>query len=150
VLGPWLEARRAAGAGPEDLVFSCPSRDGGWYRKEFIEHCWEVVAPKHKVELTWYEATRHTFTSRALAAGASLDQVSAALGHSSPVVTKRYYDHFIRRSFSPELRQGLGITVGRSPDGAAIPLRQRKKASADRSAEQQNTKTARREPREST
>ena len=39
----------------------------------------------------------------------SLDEVSAALGHSSPVVTRRYYDHFVRKSFSPEIRRGLGI-----------------------------------------
>jgi integrase len=83
VLGPWLEARRAAGAGPEDLVFPCASRNGSWYRKEFIEHCWETTAPKLEVKLTWYQATRHSFSSRCLKVGASLDEVSAALGHSS-------------------------------------------------------------------
>jgi integrase len=52
-------------------------------------------------------ATRHTFVTRSLEAGASLDDVSAAVGHSSPVVTKPYYDHFVRRSFSAQLRTGL-------------------------------------------
>ena len=44
-----------------------------------------------------------------LSGGASLDQVSAAVGHSSLVVTKRFYDHYVRRSFSPKLRAGLGL-----------------------------------------
>jgi len=88
VLGPWLDARRVAGAGPEDLVFPCSTRASGLYGRRYLERCWEAAAPKHGVRLTWYQATRHTFTSRALQAGATLDEVSAALGHSSPVVTK--------------------------------------------------------------
>ncbi len=109
VLGPWLALRKANSAGPEDLVFPCARRKGSWYRKEFIESRWEKVAPEHGVKITWYQATRHTFTSRALEAGATLDEVSAALGHSSPVVTRRYYDHFIRKSFSSEIRRGLSV-----------------------------------------
>jgi hypothetical protein len=54
--------------------------------------------------MTWYQATRHSFVSRHLSRGASLDEVSAAVGHSSPVVTKRFYDHYVRRTFSPKLR----------------------------------------------
>jgi integrase len=141
-LGPWLDQRKAQGAGPEDLVFPSPRRKGQCYRKEYIEACWEAAAPAHvgsrdvevkkrngKVEtkphptMTWYEATRHSFVSRHLAAGASLDEVSAAVGHSSPVVTKRFYDHFIRRSFSPRLRAGLGL--GQAVDGKVVPIRQR-------------------------
>ena len=57
--------------------------------------------------LTFYGASRHTFTTKALKAGASLDEVSAALGHADPTTTKRYYDHLIRRNFAPILRQGL-------------------------------------------
>lgn len=133
VLGPVLARRRAQGAGPEDLVFPCPNRDGSWYRKEFIEACWEAATKKLEVDLTWYEATRHSFTSRNLEAGASLDEVSAALGHSSPVVTKRYYDHFIRKSFSSGLRAGLGLRgdEGARADVIAIdkPRTRRKRAS---------------------
>ena len=58
---------------------------------------------------SWYQATRHSFVSRLLQAGATLDEVSSAVGHSSPVVTRRYYDHFIRKSYSPQLRSGLGF-----------------------------------------
>ena len=70
--------------------------------------------------MTWYEATRHSFTSRLLSRGASLDEVSAALGHSSPVVTRRYYDHYIRRTFSAGMRAGLGL--GAQQDGAVLPF----------------------------
>lgn len=142
VLGPWLKRRRAQGAGPEALVFECASRDGSWYRKEFVEACWEKVAPqfvgtkvrrggdgteKTHVALTWYEATRHSFTTRLLEAGASLDEVSAALGHSSPVVTRRYYDHFIRRSFSGLIRGGLGLGAT-GGDGVIIDIRDARQA----------------------
>jgi integrase len=45
--------------------------------------------------------------TRSLEAGASLDEVSEAVGHSSPVVTKRFYDHHVRRSFSDILTARL-------------------------------------------
>jgi integrase len=63
------------------------------------------------VKLTWYQATRHSFVSRSLKAGVPLDEVSVAVGHSTPVVTKRHYAHFVRKTFNPVLRQG--ITAGR-------------------------------------
>ena len=77
--------------------------------------------------MTWYEATRHSFVSRNLAEGASLDEVSAAVGHSSPPVTRRYYDHFVRKSFSDGLRSGLGMKAAKSP---VTPLRKRAKKSS--------------------
>lgn len=109
LLGPWLAQRRAKGAGPEAFLFPCAKRGGSYYRKEYVEGCWERVAEKLGLSMTWYQATRHSFVTRSLAAGATLDEVSSAVGHSSPVVTRRYYDHHVRRSFSPTLRQGLGL-----------------------------------------
>ena len=142
-LGPWLDARKAAGAGPEDRVFPCKSRKGLCYRKEYIEACWEDAAPTHvggrevllkqkgdkvenevKPKMTWYQATRHSFVSRHLSGGASLDEVSAAVGHSSPVVTKRFYDHYVRRSFSPKLRAGLGLTA-KQQGGRVVQMKRR-------------------------
>jgi integrase len=127
-LGPWLAQREAQGAGPEDRVFPCARRKGLCYRKEYIEACWEGAAPKHvgardngKPTTTWYQATRHSFVSRHLSAGASLDEVSAAVGHSSPVVTKRFYDHYVRRTFSPRLRAGLGL--GQKQEGRVVKMR---------------------------
>jgi integrase len=56
------------------------------------------------IAMIWYQATRHSFVSRNLKAGASLDEVSAAVGHSSPIVTRRFYDYYVRRSYSDQLR----------------------------------------------
>jgi integrase len=58
------------------------------------------------VKLSWHEATRHSFVSRTLAAGVPLDEVSAAVGHSSPVVTMRFYARYVRKSFSAAIRGG--------------------------------------------
>jgi integrase len=144
-LGNWLAQREAQGAGPEDRVFPCKRRKGLCYRKEYIEQCWEDAAPKHvgarevllkkkgdkieneeKPKMTWYQATRHSFVSRHLSSGASLDEVSAAVGHSSPVVTKRFSDHYVRRSFSPKLRAGLGL--GAEKTGKIVQMRKKRAA----------------------
>ncbi len=109
ILKAHLEQRAANGAKPEDYVFPCAGRDGSFYRKEFLETRWTVAAKACNVDLTWYQATRHSFVSRSLTHGASLDEVSRAVGHSSPIVTGRYYDHFVRRSFSSTLRAGLPV-----------------------------------------
>lgn len=102
-------------------MFPCVSRGGSHYRKEYIEGCWERVAEKLGLSLMWYQATRHSFVTRNLAAGVTLDEVSSTVGHSSPVVTRRYYDHHVRRSFSPTLRSGLGL--GSSSEAQVIPQR---------------------------
>jgi hypothetical protein len=73
-------------------------------------------------DLTWYAATRHSFVSRNLSRGASLDQVADAVGHSTPAVTKRHYAHYIRKDFSPHLREGLGLTGGAGEGAKVIPL----------------------------
>ena len=117
VLRPWLERRRSENAEAEALVF-LPVEIGDrprhlrWrgIRKEFVQSCWEQARAACGVGMTFYEATRHSFISRNLEAGASLDEVSAAVGHSSPVVTKRHYDRFVRRSFGGIIR---GVNLSR-------------------------------------
>jgi integrase len=120
VLDRWLEKRRAEGAEAEDFVFNSSSSPAGHFSKMFISRCWWEMRKKLGVELTWYEATRHSYVSRSLSAGASLDEVSASVGYSAPAVTRRYYDHFIRREFSPALRKGLGIATENK--GEIVPL----------------------------
>lgn len=77
------------------------------FTKEYLGEMWRRYrkAAMGDKKLTLYQATRHSFVSSKLAAGVPLDEVSAAVGHSSPVVTKRYYDHFIRRDFSQAIRK---------------------------------------------
>lgn len=93
-----LARRKLQGAVGDDLLFPFTAakpqnrrRTSPWtgYRKEFVEACWETAAQKVGVDLTWYQATRHTFVSRNLKAGVPLDEVSAAVGHSSPMVAAR-------------------------------------------------------------
>lgn len=108
VMDPWLERRRSEGAGPEDLVFLNPT--GVMFNKKNFERGWKPVREALGLKETWYQATRHSFASRSMANGASLDEVSDALGHSSPVVTRRYYDHFVRRKYSDKVRAGLSRT----------------------------------------
>lgn len=56
LLAPWLEQRRAAGAGPEDLVFVKP--DGRLIRKDWIAYRWRRAARAVGVSMTWDDATR--------------------------------------------------------------------------------------------
>jgi integrase len=106
ILGPWIARRRAAA--PDDgeaLLF--PGADGFVLRKEHVEYRWEKAADALGLSLTWYEATRHSFASRNLSRGVALDEVAAALGHSTPAVTARHYAHFVRKQFSPLMTTAL-------------------------------------------
>ena len=53
--------------------------------------------------------------TRNLSRGASLDEVSAAVGHSSDGHAAGYYDHFVRRSFFPTLRSALALPKADGP-----------------------------------
>ncbi len=121
VLGPWIERRRAEGASGEAFVFM--REFGRHFRKEHVEYRWELVAEALGLNLTWYQATRHSFASRNLSRGVALDEVAAALGHSTPAVTARHYAHFVRKQFSPLMTAGLGLGGGEPapviPIGAA-------------------------------
>jgi integrase len=105
VLGAWLARRQNEGAGAEDYVFPRPG--GGHWRKEDVFYRWRVARAAVGLSLSYYQGTRHSFASRLLAAGVPIDAVSAALGHSSVIVTKRHYDHVLRRTFAATMRQGL-------------------------------------------
>jgi integrase len=128
-LGVWLKRRKLQGAQPEDLVFVAPPspknpRKSAWkgYRKENLEDIWDAARGKVNTEalaegvteppvaatLTWYQATRHSFVSRNLKAGAGLDEVSSAIGHASTTTTRQHYDHYVRKTFSPTLTRRLG------------------------------------------
>lgn len=111
-LSSWLDKRKNDGAESEGYVFPSPKNSDKPARYEWTRPYWNKVRKELGLDTTWYQATRHSFVSRLLQAGATLDEVSAAVGHSSPVVTKRYYDHFIRKTFSPLLRGGLGLGKG--------------------------------------
>jgi len=112
VLGPHLERRRAVGAGAEDLVFV--DQDGEHIDRHAIAFRWRVVAKELGLPpgLNFYRGTRHSFVSRASAAGASIDEVASAVGHSSTATTLRHYMHFTRKRWSAALHAGLGLDAG--------------------------------------
>lgn len=116
VIGTHLKVRKLQGAKADDLVFEAPVREKGrkrvqdfkGYLREYMDSQWLGAAKACGVNLTFYQATRHSFCSRNLRDGANLDEVSAAVGHSSPSVTRKHYDHFVRKTFSSTLTRGLG------------------------------------------
>ena len=59
--------------------------------REYVEGVWAKAVGDLALGLSWYEATRDSFVSRNLAAGVPLEEVSSAVGHSSPV------DHAVPR-----------------------------------------------------
>jgi integrase len=117
MLGPLLKKRRREGAGPEDVVFKYMPTTGrsrkvdAWegMTLDAMNERWSVVRTKvpEVAAMRWTDATRHSYISRCLAAGASMDEVSESVGHSSVLITRASYDHFARESFSPELRAAL-------------------------------------------
>ncbi len=116
VLGPWIARRRADGAGPEDFLFP---RDGRHYRKEHVTFAWQRARRALGLTLSWYEGTRHSFASRNLSRGVGLDEVAAAMGHSTPAITARHYAHFVRKTFAPlmtaPLESGLRLVPPKEP-----------------------------------
>lgn len=122
-LGKLLEARRGVD-GPEGLVFVYAKPHGkragiwkgwkGWHPKVVSTEFARVAGELGLVDLDWYRSSRHSFATKALQGGASLDEVSAALGHSNPAITKKYYSHFVRQAWSPSLTVGLTSLDGTS------------------------------------
>jgi integrase len=119
VLGPWLARRREEGAADDDIVFpyvggSDRPRRGGWngYRKEYMQQLWEQARGVVGIELTLYQAGRHSFVTRHFSAGVPLDEVSAAVGHAQVTTTRRFYDHYVRRLFSLAIRGGAPAAGG--------------------------------------
>lgn len=115
VMGSYILERRANG-NPNDPLFifersTGPMRKSKWIgmRVEYLTRAWNKFVRPLGYELTWYQATRHSFVSRSLDRGASLDEVSAAVGHSSIDITRNSYSHFIRKSFGDITRSPLNM-----------------------------------------
>jgi integrase len=118
VLGPWLERRRIDGAQVEDLAF--PGKDGRVLRKENVAYPWNRVADQLGINLTWYDCTRRSFVSRNAALGVPLDEISAAVGHASSATTSRFYNCYVRTSYSALMRGGLGLGTAAAGNMVAL------------------------------
>jgi integrase len=120
VLGPHLERRKLASAGAEAFLFV--GEDGEPFDRHQVAYRWRAVRTALGLPptLNFYRATRHSACSRNLASGAGVDEVAAALGHSSPAITLKHYNHHVRKRFSPILTAGLGLDGGTSGKVLAI------------------------------
>jgi integrase len=118
LLASWLARREAEKAESEQYVF--PAVGGGLVSKMQRSRAWRALPAELRGAMTWYEASRHSFASRNLEAGVPLEEVSGALGHSTPAVTLRHYSRFVRKDYSDAIRRPLKLVPA---DGAkVIPL----------------------------
>jgi integrase len=76
-------------------------------------------------ELTWYQATRHTFASHWVMQGGSLEKLAHILGHSSTEVTKRYA-HLRPDAFGDEDRARISLKIGQQM-ASTMDMSQRRK-----------------------
>jgi hypothetical protein len=90
---------------------------------EWNEACAELAETEQiEIACTFYQATRHTMVSRNLKAGGAARRSVSRDRAPSPVVTRRFYDHFVRKTFSAGLRAGLGPKVEKQTGGELVPL----------------------------
>ena len=115
--------RRAAGAKEEDRLFDGLPAKPAAIRRAW-SRAWKAAAARVGVSgLGWYESTRHSFASKALASKARYEEVSKALGHASVTTTSRYYDRHVEREFSTLPTTDVGAPL---PDNKVLPLRSAK------------------------
>lgn len=78
---------------------------GGWegYCDDYLNEQWKPIAAKHGIRMRLYDATRHTFVTTKIREGVSIEEIAAALGHSTTYMTKQY-DHWIKKFYSDAIR----------------------------------------------
>jgi integrase len=113
-LGRWLEGKPTSG-----LMFrpKHPKRGGrAGSPSQFVrpstlnKHLRKALVACKFRDLTWYEATRHTFASLWVLSGGSIEKLAKLMGHSSTRVTERY------AHLRPDLfREGDYDTFGADP-----------------------------------
>ena len=113
--------RRVARVGPAQ-VFPATS-GGGFARADGTKYIRQTTLglvirrglKKEKLEknVSWGQATRHSFASRALNRGVSVDRVAQWLGHSTAEITRRYA-HLLNKARRDEL-EAIEIPLLRVP-----------------------------------
>lgn len=90
----------------EELVCPPAGRGRSFRGARFLsEHCMAALLREGLRELrlpdmTWYQATRHTFASQWVAAGGDIRKLSEMMGHGSVQVTERHYIHLAPGRFT--------------------------------------------------
>ena len=68
-----------------------PGRPAAFMRQHTLSrHVAEALKDCKLPALTWYQATRHSFASQWVLAGASMEKLAMILGHGTTAVTERY------------------------------------------------------------
>jgi integrase len=86
-----------------------PGRAPKYIRRMTLHKRLEEALKKLSVpELTWYQATRHTFASQWAISGGKLRELQRLLGHASITTTERYA-HLAPDFFNPDDYKRLGV-----------------------------------------
>jgi integrase len=122
-LAPLLLAYRAR-CGGHGLV--CPSissrQTTPFLNRHVIADALEEVLERLQLdEMTWYQATRHTFASQWVLAGGSLEKLCEMMGHSSVTITERYA-HLRPDSFNDVDRGRVQVNLVAPANDVAAPL----------------------------
>jgi integrase len=127
-LAPILTAWRLA-TGGEGLLFrpDRPTRGGQpgfppqYLRPQTLHrHLANAIKVCGLPEMTWYQATRHTFASQWVLGGGSIEVLRTIMGHSSVTTTERY-SHLKPDLFRESAYDTVKVDLSR-PAGAVVPL----------------------------
>jgi integrase len=88
------------------------------------------------LELTWYQATRHTFASQWVLGGGTLEELRDVMGHSTVLVTERYAH--LRPGAENRTRVQVDLSA---PEGAVVSLHPSRTADKLRNRAQFGTST---------
>ncbi|MCG8557376.1 MAG: site-specific integrase [Proteobacteria bacterium] len=94
ILSEWRLATGGAGLlfkPPHPTRGGRPGRPAAFIRQHTLRrHLLDALRTCELEEMTWYQATRHSFASHWVLSGGSIEKLSAVLGHSSVTTTQRY------------------------------------------------------------
>jgi integrase len=121
------QRRRDAGAKEDDRLFDHLSAKPNAIRVACSRRWRKAATLVGVTDLSWYESSRHSFASKALASGARYEEVSKALGHGNVNTTARYYDRHVEQKFASLPKSDLGASL---PEGKVIRLPAKKAATA--------------------
>ena len=127
-LAPILAAYRLR-TGGEGLLFKLdrPTRGGQpgfppqYFRPQTLHrHLAKALKDLGLPEVTWYQATRHTFASQWVLGGGSIEVLRTIMGHSSVTTTERY-SHLKPDLFRESAFDTVKVDLSR-PAGVVVPL----------------------------
>ena len=111
VVGPWLFPKPGDPANP--VAYAT------------VDHAWRGIRERAELEGVRLHDLRHAFASAAAAAGMSLPEIGAMLGHKSPATTQRYAHLADEQNRQHVATIGERIQAAAEGRGKVVPLRRR-------------------------